>query len=100
MSPEVMAATLSCLVFGDGKGEHKLPKNLGTQKFHVTFKNSSGKRIERKIVEATGRGNLEVTFDVPGDYSESAIQFSTFVGEEYQQNLLHKTTKPIAVNPR
>lgn len=80
--------------------QHKLPMNLGTQKFHVTFKNSSGKRIERKIVEAMGRGNLEVTFDVPSDYSESAIQFSTFVGEEYQQNLLHKTTKPIAVNPK
>lgn len=78
--------------------EHKLPQRLGEQKFHVTLKDADGNRIERIVESATGNGQLEVTFKLPESYSADSIIVSTFVGEVYQSNLLHRTKGPVPVD--
>lgn len=74
---------------------HNLPDELKTQKFHVTFKDADGKRLERKVVEGAGRGKLSVSFDVPNDAKTTGFVVSVFVGDEYSSNLLHKTDGPV-----
>ena len=76
--------------------EHVLPKQLGTQKLHVTLKNGDGKRIERKVVSIQGEGTVTVSFNKP---SVNSIRFSAFVGEEYQSNLQHLTSAPVELKP-
>jgi N-sulfoglucosamine sulfohydrolase len=75
---------------------HELPKRLGTQKLQVTLKGGkSGARIERKIVDITGTGVTEVTFDVPNNVTDDIVQFAAFVGAEFKQSLHHIQTDPI-----
>lgn len=76
---------------------HKLPANLGQQKFHVTLKDAQGKRIERIVVSAGGNGQTEATFLLPEDFDSKLITISTFVGEDYPNNLLHRTGGPVKV---
>lgn len=77
---------------------HKLPKKLGEQKFHVTLKDAEGKRLERQVVAASGEGKLNVIFAAPPSLKTAAYTISTFVGEEYSANLLHRTEGPIKIN--
>ena len=74
---------------------HNLPEELKNQKFHITFKDADGKRLERKVVEGAGRGKLALTFNVPNGIKTTGFQVSVFVGEEYSDNLLHKTQGPV-----
>lgn len=77
--------------------EHRLPANLGEQKFHVTLKDAAGKRVERIVESASGAGRLEVTFKLPADFDSKSVIISTFVGEDYPNNLLHRTEGPVTV---
>ena len=50
------------------KVEHDLPVDLGQQVLTVTLKGGpEARRLDRKTVNASGKGVAEVTFDVPGD---------------------------------
>ena len=77
--------------------KHKLPAKLGKQQFHVTLKDADGKRLERKIVTASGPGTLNVAFAIPADIQTKSLIVSAFVGEDYPSNLLHRTTDAIPV---
>ncbi len=77
---------------------HKLPTQLGEQKFHVTLKDGAGKRVGRKIETAIGAGKFEVSFELPDGFSSEAIVVSAFVGEDFPTNLLHKTEGPLPVS--
>jgi N-sulfoglucosamine sulfohydrolase len=74
---------------------HKLPKRLGEQKFQVTIKGSSGERIERIVKTASGDGQLEVIFNLPQPMDAKAVTVAVFVGEDFANNLLHRTSGPI-----
>ena len=76
---------------------HKIPANLGEQMIHVTLKDGTGKRIERKVVTAQGKGTLEVPFDLPATYSGQAVQFAVFIGEDFQKSMQHLTTDNVKV---
>ncbi|MGY8749918.1 MAG: sulfatase family protein [Pirellulales bacterium] len=77
--------------------DHKLTKKLGQQDFHVTLKDDQGKRIDRRVVSASGNGSLKVLFELPDDFESSAIMVAAFVGKDYQSNLLYKTNGPVTV---
>ncbi len=66
--------------------QHTIPKQLETQKVHVTLKND-GKQIERKILEVLGTGKTEVTFAVPNNLRNSSLRVAAFVGADYPTNL-------------
>ena len=74
---------------------HKIPKRLKEQLLHVTLKNGSGKRIERKVLKASGTGEIEVQFNVPKDLQGNKVSFAAFIGEEFSRNLQHLTSNPI-----
>jgi len=79
---------------------HRIPADLGEQQVHVTFKGGdAARRIERKVITVSGRGDAEVTFDVPASVPENTVQFAAFVGEDFASNLQHVQTEPQAVNP-
>lgn len=78
--------------------DYKLPSALGEQKFHVTLKNAAGKRVERVVASASGTGQLEVAFKIPADFDSNSISVSAFVGEDYSDNLLHRTEGPLTVS--
>jgi N-sulfoglucosamine sulfohydrolase len=66
---------------------HDFPGRLGEQKLHVTFKGGpQAKRIERKVVTASGKSVSEITFDVP-DQLTGNVEFAVFVGEDFGSNL-------------
>jgi len=75
---------------------YTIPEDLGEQLFHVTLKDGAdNKRIERKIVKAEGKGDMQVTFDVPRDLTAKSILVATFIGKDYPSCLQHVVTKPI-----
>lgn len=76
---------------------HKIPARLGEQQIQVTVKDGNGKRIERKVLTASGEGVLEASFDLPATVPGNAISFAAFVGEEFPANLQHLTSDRIAV---
>jgi len=76
---------------------HKIPKRLGKQLLHVTFRDGSGKRIERKVLKAAGTGEIQVQFDVPKDLQGNQASFAAFIGEEFAKNLQHLSSKPIGI---
>ncbi|MEM8954394.1 MAG: sulfatase [Verrucomicrobiota bacterium] len=79
---------------------HDLPQTLGPTKFHVTLKGGTqGKRLERKVLEVSGKGTLKVTFNVPKTIAGNQISFSAFAGEDFEHNLQHETSKPIPYEP-
>ncbi|MDM4016032.1 sulfatase family protein [Roseiconus lacunae] len=77
---------------------HTLPEKLGEQSFHVTLKDGQGKRIERIVRQASGVGQLKVTFKIPESMAGKSISIATFVGKEYSQNLLHLTRGKVDVD--
>jgi len=77
--------------------DHKLPPQLKTQQFHVTLKDGSGKRIERIVKSVSGQGQLQVTFQIPNNPELTSLSVSAFVGEDYSNNLLHRTEGPVSV---
>lgn len=100
-NPRLFQLKTPSAVASDGKIivtiNHRLPQNLGTQKFHVTLKGVGGKRIERIVKSAGGAGELEFQFKVPpAALQAGTLTVAAFVGEEYSRNLLHRTSKPIA----
>jgi hypothetical protein len=76
---------------------HTIPADLKEQKIHVTLKAGDGKRIERKVTSASGKGTVEVSFDLPATVAGSSINFAVFIGEEYASKLQHLRSKPIAL---
>jgi len=76
---------------------HKIPKRLGEQLLHVTFRDGSGKRIERKVLKAAGTGEIQVQFDVPKDLQGNQVSFAAFIGEEFAKHLQHLSSKPIGI---
>jgi N-sulfoglucosamine sulfohydrolase len=77
---------------------HRLPETLGKQKFHVTLKDSGGRRIERIVKSASGTGELTVTFQLAKDLATKSLQVATFVGSEYPRNLLHRSEGPVPLS--
>ena len=75
---------------------HKIPKRLKEQLLHVTLKDGSGKRIERKVLKASGTGEIGVQFDVPKDLAGNQASFAVFIGAEFARNLQHLSSKPIS----
>ena len=74
---------------------HKIPKRLKEQLLHVTLKNGSGKRIERKVLKASGTGEIEVQFDVPKDLQGNKVSFAAFIGVDFSKNLQLLNSKSI-----
>ena len=74
---------------------HKIPKRLKEQLLHVTLKNGSGKRIERKVLKVSGTGEIEVQFDVPKDLQGNKVSFAAFIGAEFSKNLQLLNSKSI-----
>jgi len=74
---------------------HKIPKRLKEQLLHVTLKNGSGKRIERKVLKASGTGEIEVQFDVPKDLQGNKVSFAAFIGADFSKNLQLLNSKSI-----
>ena len=74
---------------------HKIPKRLKEQLLHVTLKNGSGKRIERKVLKASGSGEIEVQFDVPKDLQGNKVSFAAFIGADFSKNLQLLNSKSI-----
>lgn len=75
---------------------HMIPDDLGEQLLHVTLKEGTQEtRIERKVVTAKGKGETQVTFDIPRDLTAKSIRIATFIGKDYPSCLQHIVTKPI-----
>jgi len=79
------------------KVHHKIPKRLGEQLLHVTLKDGTGKRIDRKVEKASGTGDLVVRFEIPKNKRLSSMMFSTFIGEEFGKHLEILHTEPVKV---
>jgi len=76
---------------------HTIPKKLGVQKVHITLKDGTkAKRLERKVITATGKGTQKITFTLPAEITDHQISFSAFVGPDYPNNLHHVTSKLIS----
>lgn len=70
--------------------KHKIPKQLGEQKLHVTLKGGRDqKRVERKVVSVAGTGTETVEFAIPESLKDDVISCAVFVGEDFQHNLQH-----------
>ena len=78
--------------------DHQLPAELKEQDFHVTLKDVAGKRLERKIVSASGNGKISVAFKLPAGLDSKSVSISAFVGKDYTNNLLHLTEGPVVVS--
>ena len=83
---------------------HKLPKQLGKLKAHVTLKqatlgskNAAGKRIAREVREIEGEDSILIRFTVPEDLKANALRVAVFVGEDFDSNRFHMNSEPIAV---
>ena len=72
---------------------YEIPASLGEQLLHVTLKDGTvEKRVERKIVTARGRGEVEVTFDLPQELPARSIRAAAFMGKDYPSSLQHVVT--------
>ena len=77
---------------------HDLEAELGKQPVYVTLKaGQQGKRIDRKMIEVAGSGEVEVTFEVPSEVPTAVVQFAAFVGKDYASSLQHVQSKAIPV---
>ena len=75
---------------------HKLPASLGEQLVHVTLKaGPKATRVDRKIVQVSGQGEVEVSFDVPAEVTGNTIRFAAFIGKGNASRLQHLQTKPL-----
>jgi len=81
----------------DVKIRHKLPADLGEQLFHVTLKaGKDAHRVHREVINASGTGELTVSFDVPAEVPGHIVSFAAFVGRDFETCLQHVRTEPIA----
>jgi len=76
---------------------YALKAPLKEQLAHVTLKDGAGRRIDRKVLKISGKGELEVEFDVPAMVSGGKLNYAAFVGADYPNNLQHVTAGPTAV---
>lgn len=76
---------------------HKIPADIGEQLIHVTLKEQTGGRIERKVVKCRGTGALEVSFAVPANPGLAKVVFAAFIGEDYPTCLQHVVSRPLPV---
>lgn len=76
---------------------YDLPKNLKTQKLHVTLKDADRKRVERKVVDIAGRGRVEISFRAKVTELGKAVWFAAFVGEDYEHHVHHVSAGPVPV---
>lgn len=75
-----------------------LSTDLEEQSIHVTLKaGPEAKRVDRKVLQATGQGEIEVAFDIPSTLAGSVVQFAAFIGKDYATNLQHLQTSPVKV---
>jgi N-sulfoglucosamine sulfohydrolase len=80
---------------------HRLPTDLGEQLVHVTLKaGPDAKRVDRKVVQVSGEGMLEVTFEVPEDVPGKVVRFAAFVGKDHPSCLQHIQTEPVSVRSK
>ncbi len=78
---------------------HDLEAELGKQLVHVTLKaGQQAERLDRKIVEVSGSGQVEITFELPADVPDDVVSFAAFIGKDYPGNLQHLQTDPVAVS--
>jgi hypothetical protein len=76
---------------------YALKASLKEQLAHVTLKDGAGRQIDRKVMKLSGKGELEVEFDVPATVSGGKLNYAAFVGADYPNNLQHVTAGPTAV---
>jgi len=77
---------------------HDLEAELGTQLVHVTFKaGKQARRVDRKVVEVSGSGELAVSFDVLAEVPDQLVSFAAFIGKDYPSSMQHLQTDPIPV---
>jgi N-sulfoglucosamine sulfohydrolase len=62
------------------KVKHTFPADLGEKPIQVTLKGGGNERIERKEVNASGTGEIEVTFDIPAEVPGGKVIFAGLVG--------------------
>lgn len=80
---------------------HSFPNTLGTQTITVTLKGGNrDRRITRKTVTASGRGEVAVTFEVPEQVADKVVRVAAFVGKEYAASLQHIQSARIDVTPQ
>ena len=71
---------------------------LGRQLVQVTLKaGKEAKRLDRKIVEVSGSGQVEVTFQLPAAVRDNLVSFAAFVGKDFSSNLQYLQTDSIRV---
>ena len=56
------------------------------------------KRLDRKVVEVSGSGMAEVTFELPADVPDNLVSFAAFIGKDYPGSLQHLQSDLIPVN--
>ncbi len=76
---------------------HHFAEKDGEQALTVTLLTADHKRIERKVVQAKGAGEAEVTFAVPAELSGKSVKFAAFIGEIFAKTPLHIESKPLPV---
>lgn len=77
---------------------HDVEAELGAQLVHVTLKGGkNAKRLERKVIEVAGSGQVEVSFSLPEKIPDDLVSFAAFIGKDFQSNLQYLRTDPIPV---
>jgi len=79
------------------KVKHTFPADLGEKPIQVTLKGGGNERIERKEVNASGTGEIEVTFDIPAEVPGGKVIFAGLVGTSIKDSLQLIQTKPVPV---
>ena len=74
---------------------HNLPSKLQQQPLQVTVKDSKGERIERKILNVSGKGTQKIIFDLPPVINGNAIEFAAFIGKDFPNCFEHIKSKQI-----
>jgi N-sulfoglucosamine sulfohydrolase len=74
---------------------HTLPESLGEKSLQVTLKGANNERIERKSLKISGKGEAEVTFDIPAELPGGKVIFAALVGESIKDALQHIQSKPV-----
>jgi N-sulfoglucosamine sulfohydrolase len=77
---------------------YNVDADLGQQLVHVTLKaGPDATRVERKVVTVSGKGTLEITFDVPSTVPGNTVRFAAFIGKDHPSNLQYLQSKALPV---
>ena len=77
---------------------HQFPEDAGQQLITVTMLAAAdNQRLDRKVVQAQGAGEIEVTFTVPAEQTGQSIKFAAFVGENFAGTPQHIRSAPLTV---